>query len=137
MSLFVDTSIWYAAVDSSDRDNNRAKAILKSDEPLVISDLILVEAWMLLSRRLGREVAERFWGGLRESAVAIETVGPADLEAAWQIGISWRDQDFSIVDCTSFAVMRRLGIERAASLDDHFAVYRFGPHRRHAFTVLR
>jgi hypothetical protein len=33
--------------------------------------------------------------------------------------------------------MRRLGIERAASLDDHFAVFRFGPQRRHAFTVLR
>jgi len=61
----------------------------------------------------------------------------ADLEAAWQIGLSWRDQDFSIVDRTSFAVMQRLGIERAASLNDHFAVYRFGPKRRHSFTVLR
>jgi predicted nucleic acid-binding protein len=69
--------------------------------------------------------------------VAIESVGPADLEAAWQIGQSWQDQDFSIVDRTSFAVMRRLGIERAASLDDHFAVFRFGPERRRAFTVVR
>jgi hypothetical protein len=33
--------------------------------------------------------------------------------------------------------MRRLGIERAASLDDHFAVFRFGPERRRAFTVIR
>jgi predicted nucleic acid-binding protein len=41
------------------------------------------------------------------------------------------------VDRTSFAVMRRLGIERAASLDDHFAVFRFGPNRRLAFTVVR
>jgi len=28
MSLFVDTSIWYAAADSSDASNARAKAIL-------------------------------------------------------------------------------------------------------------
>jgi predicted nucleic acid-binding protein len=137
MSLFVDTSIWYAAVDASDRDNSRAKAILKSGEPLVTTDHILVEAWMLFSRRLGRGVAEQFWGKLREGAAAIEPVGPADIEAAWQIGQSWRDQDFSIVDKTSFAVMRRLGIERAASLDDHFAVFRFGPERRRAFTVIR
>jgi predicted nucleic acid-binding protein len=137
MSLFVDTSIWYAAVDASDRDNGRAKAILKSGEPLLTTDHILVEAWMLFSRRLGRGVAEQFWGKLREGAVAIESVGPADLEAAWQIGQSWQDQDFSIVDRTSFAVMRRLGIERAASLDDHFAVFRFGPERRRAFTVIR
>ncbi len=137
MSLFVDTSVWYAAVDSSDRSNSQAKFILKSGEPLVTSNHILVEAWMLLSRIMARDVAERFWGNLRESAVAIETVGPADMEAAWQIGLSWPDQDFSIVDRTSFAVMRRLGIERVASLDDHFAVFRFGPRRQGAFTVLR
>ena len=137
MSLFVDSSIWYAAIDSSDRDNIRAKQILKSGEPLVTTDHILVETWMLLSRRIRPDVAERFWEGLRDGAVTIEHVGPADLEAAWQIGLSWRDQDFSIVDRTSFAVMRRLGIERAASLDDHFAVFRFGPRRRHAFTVMR
>jgi len=65
----------------------------------------------------------------------VETVG--DLEAAWQIGARWRDQDFSIVDRTSFAVMPRLGIERVASLDDHFAVFRFGPGRRRVFSVLR
>jgi predicted nucleic acid-binding protein len=58
------------------------------------------------------------------------------LEAAWQIGLSYRDQDFSLVDRTSFAVMRRLGIERAASFDDHFAVFRFGPKRRHAFNIV-
>jgi predicted nucleic acid-binding protein len=64
-------------------------------------------------------------------------VGLADLEAAWQIGLSWKDQDFSIIDRTSFAVMRRLGLERAASLDDHFAIFRYGPQRRLAFTIVR
>jgi predicted nucleic acid-binding protein len=59
------------------------------------------------------------------------------LEAAWQIGVSYADQDFSLVDRTSFAVMRRLGIERAASLDDDFAVFRFGPNRRQAFIIIR
>ncbi len=137
MSLFVDTSIWYAIADSSEFDNSRAKEIVNSGEPLVTTDHILVETWMLLRRRLGRHVADRFWGTIREGAVAIETVGAADLEAAWRIGVDWEDRDFSIVDRTSFAVMRRLGIERAASLDDHFAVFRFGPQRRHAFTVIR
>jgi hypothetical protein len=28
-------------------------------------------------------------------------------------------------------------MQRAASLDDHFAVFRFGPNRRMAFTVVR
>ena len=137
MSLFVDTSIWFAAVDCSDSRNSRAMAILQSREPLVTTDHVLVETWWLINRRIRREVAEKFWEELRHGAVVVETVGPADLEAAWQIGQDWSDQDFSIVDRTSFAVMRRLGIERAASLDDHFAVFRYGPQHRHAFTVVR
>ncbi|WP_158747922.1 PIN domain-containing protein [Acidobacterium sp. S8] len=49
MNLFVDTSIWYAAVDSSDRSNARAKAILRSGGLLVTSDHVLVETWTLAS----------------------------------------------------------------------------------------
>ena len=137
MSLFVDTSIWYAAADSSDRSNARAKSILKAGESLITSDHVLVETWTLLHHRLSGNAAERFWDGLRSGIAAIETVGPADLEVAWETGLAWKDQDFSIVDRTSFAVMRRLGIDRVASLDDHFAVFRFGPKRRQSFTLLR
>jgi len=137
MSLFVDTSIWYAAADSSDRNNARAKTILKSGEALVTSDHVLVETWTLLHHKLGCKAAERFWEGLRSGIAVIEAVTLADLEVAWDIGVSWHDQDFSIVDRTSFAVMRRLGIDRAASLDAHFALFRFGPKRRLSFYVLR
>lgn len=137
MSLFVDTSMWYAAADSSDISNTLAKGVLSGGEPLVTTDHVLIETWTLIRHRIGRRAAERFWQGLRDGAASVETVGAADLESAWQIGLAYRDQDFSIVDRTSFAVMRRLGIERAASLDDDFAIFRFGPNRRRAFTVLR
>jgi predicted nucleic acid-binding protein len=137
VSLFVDTSIWYAAADSSDASNARAKAVLATGEPLITTDHVLVETWTLIRHRIRRQAAERFWEGLRGGVAVVELVGPADLEAAWQIGVSYRDQDFSVVDRTSFAVMRRLGIERAASLDDHFAIFRFGPNRRRAFTIVR
>ena len=137
MSLFVDTSIWYAAADSSDRSNARSKVILKSGETLVTSDHVLVETWTLLHHKLDRKAADRFWEGLRTGIAVIEAVTLADIEVAWEIGVSWRDQDFSIVDRTSFAVMRRLGIDRAASLDADFAVFRFGPKRRQSFHILR
>jgi predicted nucleic acid-binding protein len=98
---------------------------------------VLIETWTLLRYRIRRQAAERFWDALRNGVAVIEPVIAADLEAAWQIGTAFRDQDFSIVDRTSFAVMRRLGIERAASFDDDFAIFRFGPNRRHAFSILR
>lgn len=137
MSLFVDTSIWYAAADRGDASNRRAKEILAEGDALVTTDHVLVETWLLLRHRLGRHAAERFWNGLRSGVAAIEPVMAADLENAWAIGGSFPDQDFSIVDRTSFAVMLRLGIERAAALDDDFAVFRYGLKRDKAFELVR
>ena len=137
MSLFVDTSIWYAAADSSDRSNARAKVILKSGETLVTSDHVLIETWTLLHHKLDRKATEGFWEGLRSGIALIEAVNLADLEVDRDIGVAWRDQNFSIVDRTSFAVMRRLGIDRVASLNAHFAVFRSGPKRRQSFHVVR
>ena len=136
-SCFVDTSVWYAAADVSDRSNARAKELLSEDSQLVISDHILVETWVLLRYRLYRKAAERFWDALRSGVAQIEAVTSADLEAAWAISESYPDQDFSIVDRTSFAVMQRLGIRRVLSFDDDFAVYRFGRGRSQAFEVIR
>src|ERR1035437_2341725 len=105
MSLFVDTSVWYAAADSSDSSNARAKAILAAGEPLVTSDHVLVETWTLLRYRIRRQAAEHFWEALRNGVATIEPAGAADLEAA--------------------------------SRDADFAIFRFGPNRRRAFTILR
>lgn len=137
MSLFVDTSAWYATVDHSDRSNGRAKEILSSGENLVTTDHVLAETWSLIRYRIHRNASEKFWEGLRSGISRIEIVGTADLEAAWDIGRWYQDQDFSLVDRTSFAVMRRLGILRVATFDDDFAIFRFGHNRRGAFTVLR
>jgi predicted nucleic acid-binding protein len=137
LTLFVDTSAWYAAADAGDASNSRAKELLGQGEPLVTTDHVLVETWLLLHHRLGRRAAERFWEGIRGGAAAVEDAGVADLEAAWSIGRAFPDQDFSITDRTSFAVMERLGVHRVASFDDHFAVYRFGLNRDRAFSLIR
>ena len=137
MSIFVDSSAFYAAADAGDREHERAAAILTSGEPLVTTDHVLIETWLLLHARLGRAAAERFWDGLRAGAARVEQVGGADLERAWSTGRDFEDQDFSIVDRTSFAVMLRLGLSRVASFDNDFAIYRFGTRRDQAFDVIR
>ena len=129
--------MFYAAADRGDRSNIRAKAVLSAGERLVATDHVLLETWFLLAHRLGRQAAESFWASVRAGSASIETVTEADLEVAFSIGEAFADQEFSIVDRTSFAVMQRLGLERAASLDDHFAIFRFGPGRRRAFEIVR
>ncbi len=135
MSVFVDTSVWYAAADSSDVSNARAIELLSTAEPLVTSDHVLVETWRLVHHFLSPRAAEKFWDGLRSGVAAVEQTTEADLEAAWAIGNQFPDQDFSIVDRTSFAVMERLGLSRVFSFDQDFAVFRYGRGRRMAFVV--
>jgi predicted nucleic acid-binding protein len=136
VSLFVDSSLWYAAADRGDRSHERAKAVLSRGENLVTSDHVLVETWLLLRHRLHREAAEHFWRGLRSGISRVEVVTSVDLEVAFSIAETFRDQDFSIVDRTCFAVMQRIGVHRAATLDDDFRVFRFGAGLTKAFEVL-
>jgi predicted nucleic acid-binding protein len=135
--VFVDTSAFYATADSSDRWHERASEVLRDAGRIVTTDHVLVETWRLVRAYGGYPAAERFWGGLREGGAVIENVLPNDLDKAWRIGEAFSDQDFSIVDRTSFAVMERLGIVSVASFDDHFSIYRFGPRRERAFDVRR
>lgn len=137
MTVFVDTSVWFAAANMRDHHNTRAKQLLADVNAPLLTDHILVESWRLINSRVHRRAAEGFWSGIRRGAAAFEKVTAADLEAAWVVGEAFADQSFSIVDRTSFAVMERLGIRQVASFDDDFAVYRFGRNRDRAFDVLR
>lgn len=137
MTLFVDTSVFYAAVDLGDVEHRRARVVLGMGERFITTDHVLVETWLLIQRRLGQPTADAFWGRVRAGIVTPEPVVAADMEAAWQLGEAYVDQAFSIVDRTSFAVMLRLGVHRAASFDKDFAVFRFGARRERAFEIIR
>jgi predicted nucleic acid-binding protein len=137
VSVFIDTSVWFAAANIRDRHNARAKKVLTSITGLVLTDHVLVETWGLINNKLHRDAAEQFWKRIRAGIAALEKVTPADLEAAWAIGETFADQQFSIVDRTSFAVMERLGLTEAASFDYDFAIYRYGRNRDRAFRILK
>ncbi len=139
MSTFVDTGVLFAAAFARDRSHARAVRLLRTveeDAPFC-SDHVVVEVFALLRSRSGWEAAKRFWSGLRETALAIEPVGIPDLARAEAIATEWADHELDIVDCTSFAVMERLGCRRAAAFDRDFAIYRYGPRRDKAFDVIR
>jgi predicted nucleic acid-binding protein len=137
VTTFVDSSAFYAAADSRDQHHSRAMAVLDASDSLLTTDHVLIETWLLIAGRGNHALGERFWRNVRGGLAAVEVVLRADLDNAWRIGEEFADQDFSIVDRTSFAVMERLGITRVASFDSHFAVYRYGPQRSRAFDVQR
>ena len=137
MTVFGDSSVWFAAVFAKDARHALAKTILVKEPALVTTDHIIVETWLLLKNRFNQAAAEEFCQRILGGWCRIEIATLEDLQAAESIRDAFRDQSFSLVDRTSFVVMQRLGINRAASFDDDFVIYRFGPDRRQAFEVLR
>lgn len=138
MNILVDTGAWYAVADASDRHHTEARRFYTEtleQNVFVTTDLIVAETWTLLAAHLSRPAAMTFLATLRETRTQIFTVESVDLEAAWHIAQAFEDQNFSFVDCTTFALMERLGIHNAFAFDSHFLVYRFGPGRRRAFQV--
>lgn len=135
MSMLVDTGAWYAIASATDRFHERAKQFYEESAGrthFVTTDIVVAETMALLTAHLGRPGAFQFWGWIREARLPLFTVELADLEAAWHIAQAFPDQPFSFVDCTSFALMERLGIHEAFAFDAHFLIYRFGPGRQRA-----
>ena len=136
MRVFVDTSAWFAAANGKDIQHERAKAALSGQAGLVTSTLVLAETWRLLHQKLHWQAAETFWRIIRQGAAELESVIAADMEAAWLIGQRYPDQDFSLTDRTSFAMMERLQVLDVATLDKDFAIYRYGGNKSGAFRLI-
>ncbi len=137
--LLVDTSGFYAVADRSDAHHEEARATFEARGAagdLVTTDHVVVETWILLRARMSRAIAMRYWGGIMAGGVTVLGVTATEFAEAHRIGASWPDQDFSLVDLTSFATMEHRGIDEVLAFDDHFRLYRFGPRRRRAFRVL-
>lgn len=137
--MFVDTSAFYALADQSDRNHKVARDYYETiigKKRLFTTDHVLVECWFLITSKLGRGKALAFWDGLRAGIVSIVLVQSSDLDAARRALAEFADQDLSLVDATSFAVMERLGEREAFAFDEHFRVYRFGRGRKQSFQVL-
>ena len=137
--LFVDTGAFYAMADESDGHHEAAASAFAARATVgdaVTTDHVVVETWMLVRARLGHGAAMRWWDAINAAVVEVKGVSSVDFARARQIARDWPDQEFSLVDCTSFALMERLSIDEALAFDRHFRVYRYGPRRRVAFRIV-
>lgn len=118
----MDTSFFYAHACADDPHHREAVRFLENPPaPLVTSNFIFDELVTILRYNFGHRVAVIYGQALQKSrVVSILRVTPEDEESAWEIFSRFDDQKFSFTDCTSFALMRRLGITEAAAFDIHF-----------------
>ncbi|MGI6662765.1 MAG: type II toxin-antitoxin system VapC family toxin [Bacillota bacterium] len=129
MTVYVDTSAIYAVMDADDSQHEVAKStwanLLESGDGLVCNSYVLLETYALVQHRLGIEAVRV----LHDEILPVITVDWVDetihKEAAAALLIAGR-KDLSLVDCSSFVTMRRLGLRRAFALDHRFREQGFG-----------
>jgi predicted nucleic acid-binding protein len=124
-SIFTDTSAWYAYIDKGDADHVSAVNIVQTlSGPLITSNYIFDEILTLAKMRLGPDIAavfgEKLWN---QEITSLVRVTDRDETEAWNIFLKYKDKGFSFTDCTSFALMERLGISTAFAFDRHFSQY--------------
>ncbi|MBI3755665.1 MAG: type II toxin-antitoxin system VapC family toxin [Deltaproteobacteria bacterium] len=120
--IFADTSGWYATLDKNDADHLAAKAFFaKPQSSLITTNLIAGETITLVNNRLGHNeavsIGKKFWD---EEISRLIFVTPEMERLAWNLFQKFDDKRFSFVDCTSFVVMKELGITTAFTFDEHF-----------------
>ncbi len=130
MSVFIDTSALMAVLDADDGHHKKAKDIwvrlISEEETIISSNYVLVEAFALVQNRLGLEAVR----ALQEDILPMITVDWVD-EASHKAGVTGvltaLRKKLSLVDCTSFAIMRKLGIRKVFAYDPHFKEQGFVP----------
>lgn len=124
--VFVDTSAWYPIVVANHPDHaevaNTLRDLLKAGDRLVTTNLVVAEAHALLLHRASRDVALEFAKTVGEPPTVIVHSDHALERGAISDWLArYADQDFSLADGVSFAVMRNRRISQALTLDVHFA----------------
>jgi predicted nucleic acid-binding protein len=124
MTVFIDTSAFYALLDADDRHHQAAKQawvmLLNEVADLICNNYVIVETTALVQNRLGMEAVRAFQEDILP-VVRVEWVNEPAHQAGITALLTAGRRQLSLVDCVSFDLMRRLGIRRAFAFDEHFA----------------
>lgn len=129
MKVFTDTSAFYAVLDRDDQNHIRAKetwiGLIDSNNLCVTSNYVILETLALLQNRIGISAARGFQEDLIP-ILLVEWVDAVTHNAAVSALLAASKRKLSLVDCSSFEIMRRTGIKSVFAFDPHFREQGFG-----------
>ena len=121
MRVFLDTSYYIAILNPRDQWHKAAVRALNSEDEVYTSSLVINETISLMQAGGHFSAAVEFLRETRaNAAVQVVHTDPAMQAAGWDLFARWGPAGANAVDCTSFAMMHRLGIGRALSFGAHF-----------------
>ena len=123
MSVFIDTAAFLAVLNADDRSHARARdtwvEMLSSDQLISSSNYVLLETIALLQHRFGVEGVRLFENEILP-IIEITWVDREIHKRAMSALLTANRRDLSLVDCTSFEILRETGLDTVFSFDAHF-----------------
>ncbi len=126
--IFVDTSFWIATAVEADRHHKAASELFTAHgrDPLATSNLVRGETWTFVRRRFGHRAAVSLLDRLDATMrLRLLRVGRNEEQEAWHWLRRHDEREYSFVDATSFALMRKLAIREVLAFDEDFAAAGF------------
>ena len=120
--IFVDTLFVVALINEHDAYHPKANELADvfENQPLVITDAVLLEIGNALSRNFKSEAVEVIDHFSHAAEVEIVRLTPPLFEQSFTLYRSYLDKEWGLVDCISFTAMRQMKITSALTFDQHF-----------------
>lgn len=126
--ILVDTSAFYALMDGDDAYHARAvewwERGASTEGSLATTNYIVLESMTLLQARLGMAAVRTFHDAVLPM-LRLEWIEEGVHARSVSAFLAADRKGPSLVDLTSFEIMRRLGIRSAFTFDRHFRRYGF------------
>ena len=124
-AVFLDTVGLIALLNRDDEYHGPAAAIFpeigRSQRPVVTTNLVLAEVGNGLARTaLRNEVVWLIETLYREPCATVVCVTADQMVSGVELYRDRQDKLWGLVDCVSFALMRKMGIQDAFTADHHF-----------------
>ncbi len=128
MSIFIDTSAFFAILDSGDKFHKESKntflMLIGDKEIFHSSNYVIIETIVLIQTRLGLDALRAF----QDDVVPIINIHWVD-EGIHNIAVSSlliaHRKNISFIDYTSFELIRLLGLKKVFTFDKHFEEQNF------------
>jgi predicted nucleic acid-binding protein len=121
--ILIDTSALFDILDSNGANHRAAKTfwfdLLEKEAQVFCTSYILLETLALIQKRLGMKAVRDFHQNM-VPVLHVVWISEEDHNNAIEALLLSNRRRLSLVDCSSFVTMRRLGISMAFAFDPHF-----------------
>jgi len=121
--IFIDTSAFLAILKSDDINHQKAKKkwkeVIENQEILICSNYVLLETFALIQNRSGMKAVRIFQEAI-VPLLNIEWINESIHNTGTASLLTANRRELSLVDCISFKIMRKKGINKVFTFDKHF-----------------